>query len=340
MFLAKYNNLGSLQWLKLKGGPKNESGNAIALDAEGNIYVTGYTESDFDNQTVTDKVALLLMKYNPNGEHQWTSFYNSDNILWANDEIAEGNGIAIDSSNNIFVAGTGTSNNGGIYSFLLLRYRSDGTLYGGNIEGKAGPQDKLFGVATTTNYVYAVGNRDSTLHVKRYNLSDPNDIKSVTISDCYASGIALDSSNNVYIVGYTEKALDGQTIKGGKDILLIKYDNTLTNRMWTRLIGGNENDYGKKVTVDSSGNIYVVGYTKSSFHGQSSNGEFDAVVMKYSSGGDPLWTKFIGGSANEDGCAVRLDNTGKIYVAGATKSSFGDATNKGYYDGFLSKIIP
>ena len=72
--------------------------------------------------------------------------------------------------------------------------------------------------------------------------------------------MTVDSSDNIYVMGYTEGGLDGNTNSGENDTFLVKYNSSGT-KQWTQQLGTSADDYGLGVTVDSSDNIYVAGYT-------------------------------------------------------------------------------
>jgi hypothetical protein len=340
VFLAKYNPQGRLQWIRMRGGQKDDSGEALAFDSDGNIYITGYAKGSFDDLPVREKGALILIKYTPTGVHKWTRVLNPTDANWSYDNVVEGYSIAIDSSNRIIVGGTGSGYNAGTNGYFIVVYNQDGEFFGSATEGSWGTYEGIRGIALSNTGLYAVGYSDRKLVLQRYSLPNYQLLKQVSIDNSYGSGIAVDSSNNVYVIGYTNAPLDGQQLKGGNDICLIKYDSTLENRLWTRLIGGTSDDFGTKITLDASGNCYIVGKTLSSFHNQQNHGGIDAVLMKYDTNGNHQWTTFLGGENGDGAYGVKLDSNGNVLIAGATKSSFNGNTLKGENDVFLHKYIP
>ena len=100
----------------------------------------------------------------------------------------------------------------------------------------------------------------------------------------YANGVATDSSGNVYVTGGTKGGLDGNTSAGDTDLFVVKY-NTSGTKQWTKQLGTSAFDVAFGVATDSSGNVYVTGYTKGGLDGNTSAGDRDLFVVKYNSSG-------------------------------------------------------
>jgi hypothetical protein len=89
-----------------------------------------------------------------------------------------------------------------------------------------------------------------------------------TDSDDYSDEVTVDSSDNIYVTGYTSGGLDNNTNSGGQDIFLVKYNSSGT-KQWTQQLGTSG------VEVDNYSNIYVTGYA----------GSYDIILVKYNSDG-------------------------------------------------------
>ena len=98
------------------------------------------------------------------------------------------------------------------------------------------------------------------------------------------TGVTVDSTNNIYVTGSFSKSLDGLTNSGGVDSFLLKY-NSSGVKQWTKPLGSSEWDLGRRVTVDSSNNIYVTGTTSGGLDGNTKTGKFDLFLVKYNSSG-------------------------------------------------------
>ncbi|HEX7540068.1 MAG TPA: SBBP repeat-containing protein, partial [Syntrophales bacterium] len=99
-----------------------------------------------------------------------------------------------------------------------------------------------------------------------------------------ATGMAVDTSGNVYITGNTNADLDGQTNAGGHDLFVMKYDSSGT-RLWTQMLGTASGEYGRSVAVDGSGNSFLTGFTSGNLDGATNNGSNDAYIVKYDTNG-------------------------------------------------------
>ena len=111
-----------------------------------------------------------------------------------------------------------------------------------------------------------------------------------------ATGVATDSSGNIYVTGYTYWKLDGNTYAGSNDAFVVKYNSSGT-KQWTKQFGTPSSDLADGVAVDSSGNVYVVGYTYGELDGNTNTGASDIFVVKYNSSGTKQWTKQLGSSS-------------------------------------------
>ena len=94
---------------------------------------------------------------------------------------------------------------------------------------------------------------------------------------------------------------------------------------------------GNGITTDSSGNVYVSGWTETDFDGNSNNGSTDALLVKFNSSGTKQWSKQIGSSAHDYAHSVTTDSYNNILITGYTLGSFDGNTNIGGEDIFLVK---
>jgi len=303
--IAKYDSSGTLLWERLLGGTTVDLGYGITADSSDNIIVVGQTNSDgagtYDS---------LVAKYNSSGTLQW------DRTLGGigTDVCRE---VAVDSSDNIIIAGYTNSDGAGSYDFLIAKYNSSGTLQwdktlgGANVEIGYGvavdSSDNIIIVGYTSSV--GVGNYDA--FVAKYNSSGTlqwdRTLGGTLNNENYA--VTVDSSDNIITVGYTNS--DGA---GNDDVLIAKYNSSGTLQ-WDRTLGGTGDEVGLGVTVDSSDNIILTGRTASD--GEGGN---DILVAKYNSSGTLQWDRTLGGTGNDGGAGVTVDSSDNIIVAGFTAS--------------------
>ena len=156
---------------------------------------------------------------------------------------------------------------------------------------------------------------------------------STTFAQDYGTGIATDQTG-VYVVGWTDGTLAGQTSAGSTDAFIRKYSPD-GNVLWTRQFGTTAQDYAQAVATDGTG-VYVVGRTQGNIitgGGTGSTGE-DAFIRRYDANGTEVWTRQFGTADIEQAYGVATDSTG-IYVAGVTQGALD--TPLGGRDGFLRK---
>ena len=155
-----------------------------------------------------------------------------------------------------------------------------------------------------------------------------------SLSD-YGTGIAVDSSGNVYVSGYTyssnfptQNALQS-SLAGGSDIFITKFTPGSSALLFSTYLGGSSNDRALAMVVDSSGNIYLTGDTQSpnfpvtaTAYQSTLVGTDNAFVTKVAPGGSTLvFSTLFGGSQTDQATAMALDSAGNIYITGFTQSS-------------------
>ncbi len=120
------------------------------------------------------------------------------------------------------------------------------------------------------------------------------------------------------------------------DLFVVKYNNAGV-KQWTRQLGTSANDVGMGITSDSSGNIYVTGYTNVALDGNTGAGSDDLFVVKYNSSGVKQWTKQLGTSSRDQGMGITSDSSGNLYVTGCTQGDLDGNNNAGLNDLFVVK---
>ena len=324
----------------------NDYANGVATDSSGNVYVTGGTKGGLDGNTSAGNTDLFVIKYDSSGTKQWTKQLGSSGRDSAN-------GIAIDSSGNLYVAGItygglDLNTSAGANDLFVVKYNSSGTKQWTEQLGTPS-SDAANAVATdSSGNVYVVGvtygvlgdknKGNSDLFVVKYNSSGTKQWTEQNGTDLWdeARGVATDSSGNVYVVGGTKGNLNGISNSGRTDAFVIKFNSSGT-RQWTKKLGTWQNDLANGVATDSSGNFYVTGFTYQHLDGNTSAGKADLFVVKYNSSGTKQWTKQLGTSKHDRARGVVTDSSGNVYVTGDTYGGLDGNTNAGYNDLFVVK---
>ena len=317
ILITKYNTSGTIQWQRTLGGTNGDIGYEIAVDSSGNVYVAGES-----NGTGAGGMEALIVKYNASGTIQWQRTLGGTDTEF-------GRGIAFDSSGNVYVAGSTRSTGAGTYDFLIAKYNTSGTIQWQRTLGGT-DRDEGQGIAVdSSGNVYVTGRCQSAgagsidVLIAKYNTSGAIQWQRTlggTDID-FSLAIAVDSSDNVYVTGYTDVAGLGQ------EFLIAKYNSSGTIQ-WQRTLGGTGSDIGYGIAVDSSGDVYAVGQTTS-----AGAGNYDILIAKYNASGTIQWQRTLGGTNREEGKGIAVDNSGNVYVTGLTESA-----GAGSYDLLIAKL--
>jgi len=266
----KYNSAGQQQWVARynDAAGASDSAIAIAVDNSGSIYVAGTSYLGLSSDYIT-------IKYNSAGQEQWVARYNG---LANGNDVA--NAMAVDSSGNVYVTGESEVSETDS-DYVTVKYNAAGeeqwvARYDGHGEfgdlATAITVDNLDNVYVTGqssvsggNYDYATVKYDSAGEeqwVARYDGQG--------VFGDFATGVALDSSGNVYVTGQSWGSATGY------DYATIKYDSLGEEQWAVRYNGpGNGVDADPAVAVDGSGNVYVTGASEGSGTGS------DCATIKY-----------------------------------------------------------
>lgn len=284
------------RWHTFHGSDDSDEGFAIALDRTGNIYVAGRSEASWGNPVNPDSggtdIAVLKL-YGRTEALQWNTFHGSGNHYKAT-------AIAVDESGNVYVAGWSAAPWGepvnphsGNWDIVVLK-----------LDGNTGAlQWNTFHGSETYRY-------DEGL------------------------ATAVDSEGNVYVAGFSQAAW-GNPVNPhsggteGSDMAILKLDSSGVLQ-WNTFHGSTSDDYGYAVALDSTGNLYVAGGSKSAWGNplNSHSGGYDIAVLKLDSATGALqWNTFYGCTTDDGGHAIALDSSGNVYLAGGSQDTWGSPVN-------------
>ncbi len=300
------------------GGAGDDDGaQALALDSQGNICVTGYS---WGNHTLADWATI---KYDTAGRPLWVTRYNgpASDQDWALDMV-------VDKSDYVYVTGWSTGN-GTETDFTTIKYDPAGRqLWCARYDGPVSGYDLAYAIALDySGDVYVTGwsqgngtdadcvtikynSEGHQLWVARYNGPAGGEDK--------AYALVTDGWSNVYVTGSSRGA------GTGADCVTIKYD-TEGNQLWVARYNGpaNGDDQAQSIAVDHWGDIYVTGWSESGDAGK------DYVTIRYSGIGVQAWAARYDGPAHADDSSydMAVDPLDNIYVTG---SSWGNDTEADY----------
>ena len=357
-YLSKYSSSGVRLYTKQLGvAGRDTVATAVATDANDNVYVAGYTTGGLYGNTMQQDSTheVFISKYDSNGVKQFTR------QLGVAGEKKVGIAIAIDASGNIFVAGytTGTLDGytmtGTVDSFFS-KYNSEGVKQFTRLLGVASKETRGYGVATdASGNVFVAGYTEGSLDdnaltgtrdffVTKY---DPSGVKQFTRqlgavgAVTVGTAVTTDDNGDVFVAGYTEGSLDGNTLTGSRDFFVTKY-NPSGVKQFTRQLGAvGAVTVGNEVATDLVGDVFVTGSTTGALDGNARTGIHDVFVTKYSPNGVKLFTRQLGVAGRETyGNGVATDPIGDVFVAGSTSGGLDGNIQTGVYDFFVTKFDP
>jgi hypothetical protein len=311
IFVAKYDPAGNVIWAKRAGGPGGDKGYSLTLDGSGNIFVTGEFEetAEFDGIQVSTTAAnnLFIAKYDGAGNVLWVK------TVETHSNSSRGYAINCDASGNVYISGT----------FEDKAYFDGNYLF--DTEGET--DIILLKLDTDGNFIWAknMGGSDSD---KGYGIE-------IEGGDLYMTGYFTDDADFSPSV-----SLNGN---GANDFFIAKFDLS-GNLIWAQNGGGNDDDKGYSVTVNSNGNIVCTGEFRdnASFGNStlSSYGHGDMFVVAYDNMGNKIWVVQGGGVGEDLGRHIKHDNAGNLYVGGnyAGTSTYGSLQINGFGSGDASLI--
>jgi hypothetical protein len=314
IFVAKYASSGAPLWAHRYGSASDESGYGVAVDARGNVFLTGFfmSATDFGGGTLYSPYMdedTFVLKLSPAGAYLWArNFSNTSRDI--------GQAVAVTAAGDVVVTGY----NLGAFEGQQARGKED--IFVVRLAGSTGAKlwSQRFGGATTDQ----------------------------------AFSVAVDSADDIVVTGVFQGSVDfgsGALSATGQDIFLLELTGAGAFR-WVKHFGGTF-DYvnsGLAVATDSDANVVVSGQFKGTADFgtgplASANGSADAFVAKYTAAGSPLWAKRFGSNGTEYVNALAIDPVSdEVILAGSFDFSInvgtGALASHGSYDVFVARFTP
>ena len=306
-----YSGSGMPLWTNRYDGPSNNDDRtaAIALDGNGNVFVTGYSHGGASSND------YATIAYSGEGIPLWTNRY--DGLANSDDKAAA---ITVDSSGNVFV--TGYSHGGATFrDCATIAYSSAGVpLWTNRYNGPGGFHDQAVAIAVdASGNVFVTGSSYGSDGYPDYvtlaysNAGLPlwtNRLHGGGISYDEANALAVDSSGNVFVTG-------SLLLSGNFDYGTIAYSGAGVPLWTNRYDGpGNRVDQSLAIALDRNGNVFVTG------NSDGVDNIPDYATIKYSGVGVPLWTNRYSGPGRffDEAIAVAVDGNDNVFVTGSSYS--------------------
>ncbi len=318
-------------WARQFGTAANDYAVSVAEDANGNLFVAGNVGAALPSQTYVGGADAFVRKYDSTGKEIWTRQFGS-----TKDDFV--NGVKLDSSGNVIVAGytrdvlTGQTSAGNNDAFVR-KYDGAGTLVWTRQFGSSSFDSANALAVDSSGDIFVVGAANAALpsqasaggndaFVRKYDSAGTElwTKQFGSSGEDVAIDVAVDSSGGVIVTGYAIGALPTQSYAGSNDVFVRKYDSG-GNELWTSEFGSAASDIVTAATVDTAGNVLITGYTAGALSGQASSGKEDAFVRKYDSTGSALWTKQAGTADDDHGTAIFANAAGDVWVGGTTAAA-------------------
>ncbi|MDD3814725.1 MAG: SBBP repeat-containing protein [Desulfocapsaceae bacterium] len=344
-----------LEWNTFMGSSEWDECYAMTLDDSDNVYLTGISTATWGSPViaypgVSGYGSAFVAKLNSAGALQWHAFLGSS----SEGNYDKGTSVAVDSDSNVYVAGTSSAtwgspivaHLGGGGDAFVAKLTSSGSLVWNTFFGSTGSDEGNGIVVDSTANIYFVGTDAGQAFAAKMNTN--GSLLWNTLMGGKGLGIALDGSNNVYVVGEGNQSWGTPIVPHPSDgnwssVFAAKLDNSGVLQ-WNTFMGSVSTDNGGAITVDSAGNAYVTGTSYADWGtpiNPFSTGGVNAFVVKLSTLGARVWQTFIGATdVNVWGKAIALDNTGNIHLAGYSNASWGTPINAftGGSDAYAAKL--
>ena len=307
IYIQKLDDNGDFVWAKSIGGTGQDEGFSLSIDASGNVYTTGRFEGtvDFDPGTGTNNLSsnggndVFVLKLDASGNFLWAKSFGSNFGDY-------GLALCLDISGNVYTTGW----------------------FVGTVDFDPG--------AGTTNLT---SNGDKDVFIQKLDASG-NFLWAKSYGGAgteEGTSITVDDLGNIYTTGFFNITADfdpgigvfNLSSAGLFDVFIQKLDN-MGDFVWAKAFGGIGWDSGSSISINANGDIYTTGFFKNiadfdpgpgTISFTSTAGSEDFFVQKLDASGNYLWASTFGGSNDDRGNSIDIDQAGNIYITGFFEGS-------------------
>ncbi len=341
-FVAKLDSQGNLIWNTFLGGTDHDCARAMAVDGNGNVYVTGESWASWGSpvRPFSDEDDVFVAKITTDGTLVWHTFLGGD---WWDD----GWGIAVHGTSAVYVGGF--SGNWGIpirpYSsndaFVAKLAAESGVIQWNTFLGSFS-WDKGWAIACDTDgNAYITGESASTWGTPRRAFVAGKDAFVAKLNsegsllwntflggsaDDFGYAIAVSTSGRVWVAGDSRGSWGSPTrpYSGASDGFVAEL-NSNGDLVWNTFLGAAGDDYGRAAAVRSPDSVVVGGWSTTGWGAPVCSGytaDVDGFVTVLSDGAVVLH-RFVGGSGYDAARSVAMGPDGSVYVAGLSDATWG-----------------
>ncbi len=349
VFLTKYTPDGNKLWTRQIGTSMTDLGQGVAADGSGNVYVTGQTSGNLDGNANAGSTDAFIVKYDSDGNKQWSR-------LLGTASYEQAYGAAVDGAGNAYVAGytrgnlDGNVSAGGNDVFLAKFDPAGNKLWTRQMGSSAYDTEKCMNIGPDGT-IYIGGYTSGSLYGNPYNggnnlfviSCDPDgnlNWASQLGSGSYDYGFSVSAAGDgVYIVGYTEGDLDGNTKAGtlAGDFFVVKFGLD-GNKQWTREMGTTDIWDGAYAVHATGNGAYVAGYTEGSLGGYANTGSTDIFLSDFDTDGNLRWMKQFGSTGSEFVYGMSMSPDNYLYLTCSTNEGLDGNVSTDSGDAAIMKI--
>ena len=375
-YVVKTTSAGKVEWAVKLGDTNQDQAVGVAVDVDGNVYVTGTFLGKFEVQdssyTAVGSFDSYLVKLNDKGKVQWVSIATGNSLQTATD-------VAVDESKNVYwfgqyfgsstIAGRSLAQAGGSYDLFLAKISSKGKPI--RVKGYGGSSTELAKLITTNGkHILFTAQYFGSFSIGSTSISSSGsyDVAMVKMDTSFslgwmnsAGGNSIDDVHSISLTSKGAAAIAGTFVSnfsiGSKSVSGSWYDiyvamvSTTGSGIWVNKIsttGFGQNSFIRGLKAFEDGSVTGAGYHGSSIAIGSStynpNGSSDAIVVNYNKNGAFKWINRGGNSGAETVFGMGVDSIGYYYVGGyygsSTKFGKTSLSGTGAHMNYVAKGTP